>query len=239
MSEQVDKIREEAFYRTKIKDWPLNERPREKLMSLGPEVLSDAELIAILLGSGSGKITAVDLAKKLLIEYNGLKSLSERSIGELKRMKGVGSAKAVALLSAFEIGRRVASGGGIKNKKITSSVDVANYYIPSMGHIKKEIFKIVLLDSSNRIIKDIEISRGSLNANVVHPREVFKEAISESSAGIIFLHNHPSGNTEPSEEDKIITKTLVDAGKILGISVFDHIIIGCSGYFSFADNGLM
>ena len=237
--EKVDKIREVSYYHTKIKDWPPDERPREKLMNLGPEKLSDAELIAILLGSGTGKVTAVDVAKRLLIEYKELNLLSERSIGELKRMKGIGSVKAVKLMAAFEIGRRIASGGNIKKEKIVSPENVADYYIPLMKHLKKEVFKIVLLDSSNQIIKDVEISKGSLNANVVHPREVFKEAVSESAATIILIHNHPSGNAKPSEDDIAVTKKLVDAGKIMGILVCDHIIIGDGEYKSFANMGLI
>lgn len=239
MTEQVDKIREASYYHTKIKDWPQDERPREKLMNLGPEKLSDAELIAILLGSGTGKVTAVDVAKRLLIEYKGLNLLSERSISDLKRMKGIGSAKAVKLMAAFEIGRRIASGGNIKKEKIVSPENVADYYIPLMKHLKKEVFKIVLLDSSNQIIKDVEISKGSLNANVVHPREVFKEAVSESAASIILIHNHPSGNAQPSEDDIAVTEKLVEAGKIMGILVCDHIIIGDGEYKSFANLGLI
>ena len=239
MAEQVDKIREASYYHTKIKDWPPDERPREKLMNLGPEKLSDAELIAILLGSGTGKVTAVDVAKRLLIEYKGLNLLSERSISDLKRMKGIGSAKAVKLMAAFEIGRRIASGGNIKKEKIVSPENVADYYIPLMKHLKKEVFKIVLLDSSNQIIKDVEISKGSLNANVVHPREVFKEAVSESAASIILIHNHPSGNAQPSEDDIAVTEKLVEAGKIMGILVCDHIIIGDGEYKSFANLGLI
>lgn len=237
--EKVDKIREVSYYHTKIKDWPPDERPREKLMNLGPEKLSDAELIAILLGSGTGKVTAVDVAKRLLIEYKELNLLSERSIGELKRMKGIGSVKAVKLMAAFEIGRRIASGGNIKKEKIVSPENVADYYTPLMKHLKKEVFKIVLLDSSNQIIKDVEISKGSLNANVVHPREVFKEAVSESAASIILIHNHPSGNAQPSEDDIAVTKKLVEAGKIMGILVCDHIIIGDGEYKSFANLGLI
>lgn len=239
MAEQVDKIREASYYHTKIKDWPPDERPREKLMNLGPEKLSDAELIAILLGSGTGKVTAVDVAKRLLIEYKELNLLSERSISDLKRMKGIGSAKAVKLMAAFEIGRRIASGGNIKKEKIVSPENVADYYIPLMKHLKKEVFKIVLLDSSNQIIKDVEISKGSLNANVVHPREVFKEAVSESAASIILIHNHPSGNAQPSEDDIAVTEKLVEAGKIMGILVCDHIIIGDGEYKSFANLGLI
>ena len=239
MPERVDKIKEASYYHTKIKDWPPDERPREKLINLGPEKLSDAELVAILLGSGTGKVTAVDVSKRLLIEYRGLNTLSERSIGDLKRMKGIGSARAVKLIAAFEIGRRIAGGGKIKKEKMISPESVADYYIPQMRHLKKEVFKIVLLDSSNRIIKDVEISMGSLNANVVHPREVFKEAVSESAASIILIHNHPSGNTQPSEDDIAVTKKLVSAGEIMGIKVCDHIIIGDSEYKSFANMGLI
>ena len=239
MSEKVDKIKEVSYYHTKIKDWPESERPREKLMNLGADRLSDAELLAILLRSGAGKITAVDLAKRLLIEYEGLIPLSGRSIGELKKMKGIGSTKAVTLMAAFEICKRIASGGDIKKVKIRCPDDIANYYIPMMWNMKKEIFKIVLLDSSNQIIKDVMISEGSLNSSVVHPREVFKPAVSESAAGVILVHNHPSGDVQPSPEDITITKNIVEAGKLMGISVHDHIIIGGKSYTSLADKGLM
>ncbi len=201
MLKKVDKIKEVSYYHTKIKDWPESERPREKLLELGADKLSNAELLAILLRSGSGEVTAVDLAKRLMIEYGELPAISGRSIGELKKMKGIGNTKAVTLIAAFEIGRRIASGGDIKKVKIGWPEDIANYYIPLMRNLKKEQFKIVLLDSSNQILKDILISEGNLNSSIVHPREIFKPAVSESAASIILVHNHPSGDCEPSEDD--------------------------------------
>jgi len=239
LSEKIDKIKEISYYHTKIKDWPESERPREKLINLGVDKLSDAELLAIILRAGSGKITAVDLAKRLLIEYSGLIPLSCVSISELKKLKGIGNTKAVTLVASFEIGKRIASGGDIKKIKLTSPENVAEYFIPSMWNLKKEIFKIVLLDSNNQIIKDVQISEGSLNSSIVHPREVFKPAILESSASIILIHNHPSGSIEPSSDDIEITKKIIETGKIIGINVYDHIIIGGKKFTSLANMGLI
>lgn len=232
----VDKIKETSYYHTRIRDWPENERPREKLILHGPASLSDAELLAIFIRTGSGEVTAVDIAKKLLIDFNGLHDLSIRSLGELRRMKGIGAAKGTTLLAAFELAKRINRGEPIHKKKIRGACDVFRYYGPVLKDLKKEVFNIILLDSQNQVIIEKTISEGSLDASIVHPREVFKEAITESASALLLIHNHPSGNSNPSNEDRQITKSLVGAGKLMGIAVYDHIIIGDT-YYSFAEHG--
>jgi DNA repair protein RadC len=233
------KIEEAGFYHTKIKDWPEGERPREKLMELGPERLSESELLAILLRTGSQKQTAVDLARLILSHYGSLHDLSAMNYQEFFRIKGIGPVKAVTLIAAFEIARRLASLPIKQKLKVTDPEIIFQRYEPLLSHQKKEIFKILILNSANFLIRDVQISEGILNSSLVHPREVFKSAILESAASIILLHNHPSGEAEPSQEDKNITRRLMEAGKLLDIPVLDHIIIGQRRYFSFREAGLI
>jgi DNA repair protein RadC len=223
----------------KITRWPEKERPRERLLQHGPQPLSEAELLAILLGKGTRKKTAIDLGRELLDQYGSLQKLFSRSPSELMKVKGIGSAKAATLSATFELVRRTqsqrdASGGSFKR-----SSDVANHYLPLMRDLRKEVFKILLLNRANRLIRDVTVSEGTLEASIVHPRDVFREAILEPASGIILIHNHPSGNPSPSEEDLRITKQLVEAGRLLGIKVYDHIILAGESYRSFADEGLI
>ncbi len=227
----------ESYY--KITRWPEKERPRERLLQHGPQPLSEAELLGILLGKGTRKKTAIDLARELLDKYGSLQKLFSRSPSELMKVKGIGSAKAATLSATFELVRRTqsqrdASGGSFKR-----SSDVANYYLPLMRDLRKEVFKILLLNRANRLIRDVTVSEGTLEASIVHPRDVFREAILEPASGIILIHNHPSGNPSPSEEDLKITKQLVEAGRLLGIKVYDHIILAGESYRSLADEGLI
>lgn len=233
------KIKETSYYHTRIKEWPEAERPREKLLQQGARSLSDAELLALLIESGTGGVTAVDLAKRLLTEYRNLNILASKGVGELVRMKGIGVARGARILAAFEIGRRIQSGRIEKNTKIGSPADIVRYYLPKFGKLRKEVFSVVLLDSGNRIIRDVTITQGTLNASVVHPREVFKAAVDHLAAGVVLLHNHPSGEPLPSEDDKHITSQLVEAGKMMGIPILDHIILADNQYFSFAKEGLL
>jgi len=232
----TDKIKEPGFYHTKIKDWPEDERPREKLLKHGSSTLSDAELIAILLRGGTETVTALDLAKSLLVRFKDLHELSGRSVGECMQLKGIGEAKAITLKAAFELGRRIASGKHDEKIKVISPETIAQRYIPILETVKQEEFRVIHLDSANQIVADHVITRGSLNASIVHPREVFKRAITDSAAGVIVVHNHPSGNPVPSSEDRVITATLVNAGSIIGIEVVDHIIIAGKKYYSFAEH---
>ncbi|NOX37140.1 MAG: JAB domain-containing protein [Calditrichaeota bacterium] len=233
------KIQEPTYYRSKITDWPEGERPREKLMQLGPEVLTDSELVAILLRTGSREQTAVDLAKTVLRYSGGLKPLAELPYQQLYRLKGVGPVKAVTLIAAFELARRLASYPGQEKLKITEPEVVFRKYGPILGHLNREVFLILILNSANILLRDVRISEGILNASLVHPREVFRPAILESAASIILVHNHPSGETSPSPHDRSLTNRLVEVGKLLDIPVLDHVIIGRDSYFSFQEQGLI
>jgi DNA repair protein RadC len=229
--------------RTSIKKWPETERPREKLFILGPDKISNCELIAILLQTGfkdeSNNITAIDLANEILVKFKELKGLINILPSELLNLKGIGKAKAAKLVAAFELGRRSAA---LNNGNCTSfrcSEEVASYYIPILKDLKKEQFRVLLLDTKNKIIKDELISQGSLNSSLVHPREVINPAIRSSAASVIFLHNHPSGDPEPSMDDIEVTRRLCKTCDIVGIAVLDHIIVGHGGYFSFKQKQML
>jgi DNA repair protein RadC len=223
----------------KITRWPKQERPRERLLQHGPQLLTEAELLGILLGKGTRKKTAIDLARELLDQYGSLQNLFSRSPSELTAIKGIGSAKAATLSSAFELVRRIQSQKDAGKSSFKRSSDVANHYLPLMRDLRKEVFKVLLLNRANRLIKEVTISEGTLDASIVHPRDVFREAILETASGILLIHNHPSGNSSPSEEDLRITKQLVEAGRLLGIKVYDHIILAGEDYRSLADEGLI
>jgi DNA repair protein RadC len=222
---------------SKIKEWPPGERPRERLLAEGAEVLSDAQLLAILLRTGSDRANAVQLAIHLLEEFQTLSNLAHLSVSELYSIRGIGPAKAAQLKAAMELGRRSLASPLSQGVKLITSQHVFNHFFPRLKHFKKEIFKIILLDQKNKVIRDVNISEGSLTSTVVHPREVFNPAIRESAASVIFLHNHPSGDPTPSQEDKEMTQRLVAVGELLGIQVLDHLIVGENTYFSFADSG--
>lgn len=240
MAEKISgNVNETSFYHTKIRDWPANERPREKLINQGPEILTESELLAILIGSGSGKVTALDLAKRLMVEHKSLRSLASSGVGDLKQFKGIGDARAVAIVAAFELARRLHSSPEEVQQIIRTPADVAEKFIPILRDLKQEVFLVILLNSANRIIKEVTITRGLLNSSLTHPREVFRHAIVEHAASIILMHNHPSGNLEPSQEDISITKQLVEASKVVGIPVHDHLIIAGGGFTSLAERGLM
>jgi DNA repair protein RadC len=233
------KVSEPSSYHQKITEWPLEERPREKLMRNGADSLSNAELLAILLRTGTGKITAVDIGKILLKQYLSLDRLAKRSYTELQKFKGVGLTKAISLSAAFELGRRSAIEQNKERITISSPEDVVTLYSPLLRDAQQEIFKVLLLDSANHLLGDKLITTGILNSSLVHPREVFKHAIIESAASIIIFHNHPSGNPEPSADDIQITRQISEAGKILGIPLHDHIILAREKYASFAEKGLL
>ncbi|KXZ40167.1 DNA repair protein RadC [Alkalithermobacter thermoalcaliphilus JW-YL-7 = DSM 7308] len=223
-----------------IKNLVKEERPREKMVLKGAKYLSNAELLAILLRTGTKDMSALELANYIINkEKEGIKSLASITVEEMSQIKGIGTAKACQIIAALELGRRVAKSCKMDKFKITSPEGIANIYMEDFRYLKKEIFKILLLNTKNEIINDVEISVGSLNSSIVHPREVFIEAIKRSSNKIILVHNHPSGNPEPSKEDILITNRLVEGGKILGIEVIDHIIFGDGIYFSFKEKTLM
>lgn len=233
----------EIRYHVPINQWAEEDRPREKLIKRGAAALSDAELIALIFGTGTrtkeGPISAVQLGQALLRTYKSLHNTSKRELKQLMRVVGIGPAKAVQLVAAFEIGRRVEAQRGGTRVQVSSPEDVAAAYGPLMRDLKKEIFKVVLLNTANIVIGDYTISEGGLAASIVEPRAVFQKAILDNAAAIICLHNHPSGNPEPSREDIRITRQLVEAGKLMGVPVHDHLIIAGTGYTSLAERGLM
>ncbi|MCX7611214.1 MAG: DNA repair protein RadC, partial [Ignavibacterium sp.] len=209
----------------KIKELPLDDRPREKLILRGPQSLSDAELIAILLRTGTKGKSVVNVAQELLRE-NNLANLSSKSVSALTKNSGIGKDKAATLVAAFELAKRILyQQKFLIDKKITSPEEIAELLIPLLKDEIKEKFMVICLNRANKIICKEVITIGTLDTSVVHPREVFKVAIDNNAASIIIAHNHPSGNPEPSNEDISITKKLVEAGKIMDIPVFDHIII--------------
>ncbi|MBI4811570.1 MAG: DNA repair protein RadC [Ignavibacteriales bacterium] len=236
---QIKKVSELSVYHSTIPNWPREERPREKFMKYGPAALSSAELLAIILRTGTGKITAVDLAKTLLKEFRSLDRLAAKSYLDLKKFKGLGDTKAIMISAAFELGKRAAVEQKNERVQINSPQDVVNRFLSEFRGLNQEIFKILLLDSANHLIDEKIITSGILNSSIVHPREVFHHAILELAASIILLHNHPSGNPEPSADDIQITRQMVEAGKVIGIPVNDHIIIARDKYASFAEKGLL
>lgn len=233
------KIEEPIVYRTRIKDWPADERPREKLIALGGEYLSDSELLAILFRTGGKNYTAVDLAKTVINNYGNLHTLAQLDYRKFARLKGIGAAKAVTLAASFEIARRIAALPKNQKLKITSPEIIFQRFGPRLSSLKKEVFTVLLLNSANILMREYKVSEGTLNASLVHPREVFQPAIADLAASVILMHNHPSGETQPSAEDKNITHRLVEAGKLLDIPVLDHIIIGVESYFSFKEEGFL
>lgn len=219
-----------------VKELPLDDRPREKLLLRGAQSLSDAELVAILLRTGKKGKSVIEIARELIISEGNLAMLATKTVDSLQKISGIGKDKAAALAAAFELSRRILSQPKwLSNKKITSPQDIAEIFIPILRDDNKEKFIVVCLNSANKIIKHEIISVGNLNSSVVHPREIFKVAIDNSSASIILIHNHPSGNPEPSNEDIRITKKIVETGKIMDIPVFDHLIIAGETYTSLVE----
>jgi DNA repair protein RadC len=228
-----------ARYTPKIPDWPEDERPRERLIKFGADKLSDAEILAILLRVGNQETTAIDLARKLLQEFGGFRGIDARSVAELCELNGIGVAKAAQIKAALELGKRFFLEETRIKDKVESSDDVYKIVSPHLRTLGREVFKVLLLTSRNTLIAEKTIFEGSLTESLVSPREVIKEAINHSAAAVVFVHNHPSGNPEPSAEDKRVTQLLKSACQVVGINVLDHIIIGDQGFFSFADKGLL
>jgi DNA repair protein RadC len=223
-----------------IMGWPKDERPREKLFKAGEHTLSNAELIAILLRSGVKGQSAVDLSRKILSKFGGFRNMSHTDIRDWKELKGLGIAKIAQIKAALEIGRRFREEEAKDTRrKIKSAKDVVEIFIPRMRDLKKEVFKVLLLNSQNRIIEMMEVEEGTVNQANPIIREVFQKALQHFAASIICIHNHPSGNPRPSREDRKFTRELVRAGQILQIKILDHIIIGNNNYFSFLDKDLI
>jgi DNA repair protein RadC len=219
---------------------PLQDRPREKLARLGADHLSSAELLAILISTGTVKKNALDLAIALLNKFHSLENLSQASIEELQALEGIGPAKAITLKASFQLSRNLQSEiAECRLIYFKNPADVARVFIPKLGHLKQEVFSIALLDTAGKYMHSRELTRGTINASLIHPREVFRPAIKEAAASLILVHNHPSGQLDPSEEDLSITHKLIETGELVGIPVRDHLIIAGEKYLSMREAGYL
>lgn len=223
----------------KIKDLPQRDRPRERLLNEGPEHLSNAELLAILLRTGSRGENVVTLAGRLLKRFQTLRNLSDATIQELKDIHGIGPAKSAQILAGITLAHRMSKEQVGEKEDLSSPSKIYELLRVELRDRKKELFVLLMLDGKNRLIERVDISEGTLTSSLVHPREVFRPAIRSSAAAVVFAHNHPSGDPTPSKEDIQITERLVDSGEILGIEVLDHVIIGDDGYRSFDELDLI
>ncbi len=221
----------------RIAEWPLEDRPRERLYDKGAEALADAELLAIQLGAGVRGQSAVEVARGLLVRHGSLSAVAARPVVELAAHPGVGRARAARLAAAFELTRRLRSRNGGSRVVLASPEQVYARYGPLMEDLHKEVFRAALLDAQNGLLRDVIVSEGTLSASLVHPREVFKPAILEPAASVILLHNHPSGDPTPSREDLRLTRQLAECARMLDLRLHDHVIIGHGRYVSLAQRG--
>lgn len=222
-----------------IKNVPKQDRPRERLMELGPSHLSNQELLAILLGSGTKQESVMELSNRLLVHFEGITLLKDAAVEELTAIKGIGAAKAVQLLAAVEFGKRMHKMKPVERYMIRSPEDGADFIMEEMRDLKQEHFICLFLNTKNQVLHRQTIFIGSLNASIVHPREVFKEAVKRSAASIICAHNHPSGDPTPSQEDIQVTHRLKECGKMIGIELLDHIVIGDRTFISLKEKGYL
>lgn len=223
-----------------IREMPAAERPRERLIKLGASALSAVELLALVIGSGSGGRSSIDLAQQVLARNRGsLRMLASSPVAAIRSINGVGPAKAVVLHAALELGRRLSAEARTVGEPVSGPMDVYRLFAPRLEDLPVEEFHVAVLDTQHRLERDVTVTRGLLSASLVHPREVFREAIAERAASVILVHNHPSGDPTPSSDDRKVTSQLVAAGKLLDIPVHDHVIIGRGRYASFAESGLL
>ncbi len=220
-----------------IRDWPEGDRPREKLQTRGVEALSDAELLAVVLRSGDREANAVDQARALIATFGGFRSLAQKGFGDLCAIKGIGPVKASQILAVMEIAKRFGEHELKPGELFRSSADIYAHFRERLASERHEQFYAVLLDSKHRKIKDIAVSRGSLTQSVVHPRDVFLPVVREAAAAVVFVHNHPSGDPTPSQEDILVTRRLREVGEVMGVRVLDHIVIGRGSYVSLVEGG--
>lgn len=226
--------------RTPIRDWAEDDKPREKLVSKGKSSLSDAELIAILIGSGNTEESAVELSRRILQHsHNNLVELSKVNLSDLMQFKGIGQAKGISIIAALELGRRRRSAEAIGKPAVKSSRDAFEALYSSVTDLDHEQFWVLLLDQANKVLRTERISQGGITGTVADPKKIFKAALNISACNIILCHNHPSGQLKPSDADIKLTKKLVASGDMLDIKVIDHLIIGQDEYFSFADEGML
>jgi DNA repair protein RadC len=225
----------------RVLEGPPGDRPRERLRTLGPAALTAVELLAILLGTGTSRRDAIAVAGEVLATAGGsLRGLARRPVGALAGVPGVGGAKAARIAAALELARRLAvESPGDADGIVTSPGEVYRRCGPALRDLAVEEFRLLVLDTQHRLVRDLLVTRGLLDSSLVHPREVFRAAIAEAAAAVVLVHNHPSGNPAPSPDDRAVTRQLVEAGKLLDIPVYDHVIIGGDRYFSFAEAGLL
>lgn len=229
-----------SYQNLNIKNWAEEDRPREKLILKGKSTLSDAELIAITIGSGTAAVSAVEVAKQILNTIgNDLGALARLSVKDLTKFKGIGEAKAINIIAALELGRRNIDNGYVKKPKITSSADVFEIMKQHLLDLSHEEFWVLILNRSNQVVKKQQISSGGVSGTVADPKLIYKSALSELASAVILVHNHPSGNLSPSQQDKDLTRKMKKAGEVLEIAVLDHLIFTDKGFYSFADEGVL
>ncbi|GMQ64987.1 RadC family protein [Vallitalea maricola] len=225
--------------RMRVKDLPLSERPYEKLETYGPSALSDAELLAIIIRSGSKKERSIELAQRILgIKKQGIRGIYELSLEDLQKVSGIGRVKSIQIKAIAELSKRISKNNAVMKFKISSPGTIASVFMEELRYLKQEHLKIVFLDTKNQIISDKFLTVGTVNASLINPREVFIEALKHNAVHVILLHNHPSGDPTPSREDILITKRIINAGDIIGIKLLDHIIIGDGNYISLKEQGI-
>jgi DNA repair protein RadC len=228
----------ETYSPRSIKTWALEDRPREKLFQRGIDALTDAELLALIFGTGHRDLSAIDLGRQLLSEFGGLQGMAQAPLKDLMRVKGIGRAKAVSLAACFELGRRKSSQVG-KEKKMNSAEAVYQYLGPGLADLDHEVFCVLFLNRNHELKAEKQLFEGGVNATVIDTRIIFREAVNHLASSIILVHNHPSGNLNPSQPDRNITRKCQEAGKLFDIPVLDHVIISSRGYYSFANSGEM
>lgn len=225
-------------FRSAVREMPVEERPRERLMTVGPEGLKDAELLAILFRTGTREEGAVALAERTLNHFSGLRNIARAAIEELTQVKGVGAAKAIEIKAALELGTRLARFHETGRRKVRSADDVARYLMPVFKEYEVEQFKVVLMNTKNEIVRTVDVSHGTADRALAMPRDVFRQAIREGATGIIACHNHPSGDPEPSQDDVLLTRRLKEAGDLIGIAFIDHIVFGDGRFVSLKEREL-
>jgi len=225
---------------TSIKNWAVDDRPREKLMAKGPAALSNSELIAILINNGNREKSAVELAREILrLGGENLNELGKLSAKELQKVKGIGVAKAMTIAAALELGRRRQAGFSLDKYIVKSSKDIAIYFQAMFKDLNHEMFAVIFLNHANKVKNAEIISRGGINSTIADPRIIIKKALEESATALILCHNHPSGNVRPSQSDRMLTKKIKDAAHFFDIKIIDHVIVGEDGFYSFADEGIL
>ncbi len=226
-------------YNSAMRELPTSDRPRERLMQCGAGVLSSAELLAILLRTGTRERSAIGLAEQLITHFNGLRGISMAGLGSLTQIKGVGDTKAVEIMAAVELGKRLAVIDADNRPSITGPADVANILMPEMRDLLQENLRVLLLDAKNRLVRTCSVTVGTQNSAPVYIPGIFKEAIQASATNIILVHNHPSGDPTPSTDDKLVTQRVLEAGKLIDIQLLDHIVIGHNCWVSLKERGMM